>query len=70
MTPHELFLAQQHRMHLCLIEMQLAWDKWPDGTRLDYWGKQDLRDLGKKLVRMGEAFIAEAERQEEERRAA
>lgn len=67
MTPHALFLAQQHRWHFILMEMQAAWSKRPPGGRLDYWGKQDLKDLGRKMVAMGETFIAEAERQEAER---
>ena len=66
MTPHQRFIAEQTQMIMDLVEMKLTVSRWQDMARLDYWGKQDLRELGKKMVEMGERFIAEAERQEAE----
>ena len=66
MTPHRRFMREQHCWHFILMEMQTAWRNRPLTGRLDYWGKQDLRALGEKMMKLGGKFIAEAERQEAE----
>lgn len=69
MERHEYWLQAQARMTECLRDMLSAWHRWPAGTlgRLAYFDKVELRRLGEDMVRYGQAFIAEADRQEAEK---
>lgn len=66
---HNAFMQTQAQMRSLLREMLSAWYRWPAGVlgRLDRFDKVELRKLGQDMVRYGQAFIEEADRQDAEK---